>query len=110
MEADTGPQRRPGGTVEPANRAAVAKQMHQTPFEPVAERYELRDPFAEVTYRANTFAEMTAKADQLAATKFFAVGEDGQRTPIVKVDGQWKLFCLVHNIEKLAHAGYGMAA
>ncbi len=27
----------------------------------------------------------------------------GQR----KVDGQWKLFCLVHNIEKLAHHGYG---
>ena len=25
-----------------------------------------------------------------------------------KVDGQWKLFCLVHNIEKLAH--YGLAA
>ena len=24
-----------------------------------------------------------------------------------KVDGQWKLFCLVHNIEKLAHHGYG---
>lgn len=23
-----------------------------------------------------------------------------------KVDAQWKLFCLVHNIEKLAHAGY----
>ena len=23
-----------------------------------------------------------------------------------KVDGQWKLFCLVHNIEKLAHGGY----
>ena len=23
-----------------------------------------------------------------------------------KVDGQWKLFCLVHNIEKLANAGY----
>ena len=23
-----------------------------------------------------------------------------------KVDGQWKLFCLVHNIEKLAHTGY----
>ena len=27
----------------------------------------------------------------------------GQR----KVNGQWKLFCLVHNIEKLAKAGYG---
>jgi hypothetical protein len=24
-----------------------------------------------------------------------------------KVDGQWKLYCLVHNIEKLAHNGYG---
>ena len=23
-----------------------------------------------------------------------------------KVDGQWKLFCLVHNIEKLANTGY----
>lgn len=23
-----------------------------------------------------------------------------------KVDGQWKLFCLIHNIEKLAHHGY----
>lgn len=27
----------------------------------------------------------------------------GQR----KVDGQWKLYCMVHNIEKLAHHGYG---
>jgi hypothetical protein len=24
-----------------------------------------------------------------------------------KVDGQWKLYCLVHNIEKLANQGYG---
>ena len=23
-----------------------------------------------------------------------------------QVDGQWKLCCLVHDIEKLAHAGY----
>jgi hypothetical protein len=23
-----------------------------------------------------------------------------------KIDAQWKLFCLVHNIEKLAHHGY----
>jgi hypothetical protein len=23
-----------------------------------------------------------------------------------KVDGQWKLYCLVQNIEKLAHNGY----
>ena len=25
-----------------------------------------------------------------------------------KVDAQWKLMCLVHNIEKLAHSGYGV--
>jgi len=25
-----------------------------------------------------------------------------------KVDGQWKLYCLMHNIEKLAHHGYGI--
>jgi len=28
----------------------------------------------------------------------------------VKVNGQWKLFCLVQNIEKLAHHGYGVRA
>lgn len=27
-----------------------------------------------------------------------------------KVDAQWKLYCLVHNIEKLANNGYGRAA
>ncbi|WP_268249287.1 hypothetical protein [Undibacterium squillarum] len=25
----------------------------------------------------------------------------------IKVNTQWNLFCLVHNIEKLAHCGYG---
>ena len=24
-----------------------------------------------------------------------------------QIDAQWKLYCLVHNIEKLAHHGYG---
>jgi transposase len=27
-----------------------------------------------------------------------------------QVDGQWKLYCLVHNIEKLAHLGYARCA
>ncbi len=26
-----------------------------------------------------------------------------------KIDGQWKRYCLVHNTEKLAKAGYGVA-
>ena len=25
-----------------------------------------------------------------------------------KVDGQWKLYCMVHNLEKLAHHGYAL--
>ena len=79
-----------GGTVEPANRAPVAIARFQTPDRGAGERYELRDPFAEVTYRANTFPEMVAKADQLGSTRFVAVAEDGKRTPIQKVDGEWQ--------------------
>lgn len=26
----------------------------------------------------------------------------------IKVDGQWKLYCLVHNVEKLVHHGYAV--
>ncbi len=62
----------------------------QTPLDMPGERYELRDPFAEVTYRANTFPEMIAKADQLGSTRFVAVDADGKRTTIEKVDGEWQ--------------------
>jgi len=79
-----------GGTVEPANRASVAKDRFQTPNDHAGERYELRDPFAEVTYRASTMREMVAKADQMGSTRFVAVAEDGKRTPIQKVDGEWQ--------------------
>ncbi|MDE2567018.1 MAG: hypothetical protein KGL50_14650, partial [Burkholderiales bacterium] len=69
MDADNSPARQPvsakGGTVEPANRAPVAIERFQKPDETLGERYEIRDPFAEVTYRAKTFPEMVAKADQL---------------------------------------------
>ena len=90
MDADSGPTIRPGGTVEPANRATVAKQLFQAPAEPAGPRYELRDPFAEVTYRVKTFDEMVAKADQLGAIRFHAVDADGKRTPVEKVDGAWQ--------------------
>ena len=101
MDADNSPDRSParnaatagsptqGGTVEPANRASVAKERFQTPTPVPGERYELRDPFAEVTYRANTFPEMAAKADQLSSTRFVAVDEQGQRTTVQKVEGAW---------------------
>lgn len=90
MDTDSGPTLRPGGTVEPANRAKVAREMFQMPKEVAGTRYELRDPFAEVTYRADSFAEMVTKADQLGATRFHAIAADGARTTVVKVDGEWK--------------------
>jgi hypothetical protein len=90
MDTDSGPSLRPGGTVEPANRAKVAREVFQMPNEPAGTRYELRDPFAEVTYRVNSFAEMVTKADQLGATRFHAVAIDGSRAPVVKADGEWK--------------------
>ena len=79
-----------GGTVEPANRATIAKERFQTPADVTGERYELRDPFAEVTYRTNTLPEMVAKADQLGSNRFIAVDEQGQRTTIQKADGEWQ--------------------
>ena len=98
MDADHTPARNPartaapsqGGTVEPANRATVAKERFQTPIDVPGERYELRDPFAEVTYRANTLPEMVAKADQLGSNRFVAVAEDGKRTTVQRVDGEWQ--------------------
>lgn len=87
MDADRSPAQ--GGTVEPANRATVAKARFQTPLELPGERYELRDPFAEVTYRANTLPEIVAKAEQVGSSRFVAVDAEGRRTPVQKVDGEW---------------------
>ena len=98
MDADNFPARIParttvptqGGTVEPANRATIAKDLFQTPIDVPAERYELRDPFAEVTYRANTLSAMVAKADQLGSNRFIALDAEGKRTTAQKVDGEWQ--------------------
>ena len=90
MDAEPSQPARNGGTVEPANRAAVAKERSQTPMDLVGERYEIRDPFAEVTYRARTAQEMAAKAEQLGAVRFHAVDLNGKRTQINKVDGEWR--------------------
>jgi Large polyvalent protein-associated domain 7 len=94
MDADNTPARRPvpvpGGSIEPANRAAVAKEQFQSPGDQGGERFEMRDPFAEVTYRSRTFAAMVAKADQLGSSRFVEIAEDGKRTPIQKIDGEWQ--------------------
>jgi hypothetical protein len=94
MDADNSPARLPasaqGGTVEPANRAPVAKEVFQTPVDTAGERYELYDPFAEVTYRSRNLQDMTAKAEQLGSSRFIAVAEDGKRTMLQKIDGEWQ--------------------
>jgi len=93
MDADPTPlpaTPRSGGTVEPLNRAGVAKAQFQTPKDAATgDRYELRDPFAEVTYRADSFSEMVAKAEHLGSTRFTAIDAEGHRTPVIKLHGQW---------------------
>lgn len=78
-----------GGTVEPANRATVAKTRFQTPPPPATERFELRDPFADVLYQTTRWPDIVAKAEQLGSRRFVAVAADGQRSTVDKVDGQW---------------------
>jgi Large polyvalent protein-associated domain 7 len=102
MDADTGPDRpapkqavpTQGGTVEPANRAAVAKEKYQTPVDATqdasAQRFELRDPFAEITYRSNNLLGIVAKADQLGMTKFVAIDAQGKRSVMQKTGDEWQ--------------------
>jgi len=90
MDADRPLVPKKGGTVEPANRAQVAREAFQMPHDAPRPRYELRDPFADVTYRVDSFKDMITKADQLGATRFHAVAPDGTRTPVTKTNGEWK--------------------
>lgn len=79
-----------GGTVEPVDRAAVAIRTFQTPEPEPGERYELRDPFAELTYRTDRYQDMVAKANQLGANRFVVVDVRGQKSFVHKIDGQWQ--------------------
>jgi Large polyvalent protein-associated domain 7 len=83
------PEQTQGGVVEPANRATIAKERFQTPTEALGERYELRDPFAEITYRSTHLIGMVAKADQLGITRFVGIDDSGQRTTVQKVGDEW---------------------
>lgn len=89
METGNGSGRERGGSVEPADRAAVAKARAQAP-KARGEHYELRDPLAEVTYRAPTMKEILAQADRLQASRIVAIGADGSRTPIHKIGDRWE--------------------
>lgn len=80
----------PGGTVEPTKRAEVAKALFQTPDEPAAERYELRDALKDLTYHATSRAEIVANAEQIGSTRFVAIDAEGRRTPVQKIGATWQ--------------------
>ena len=90
MDTESGQDRHLGGTVQPVKRKTLPKQRVPTPEATSAERYELRDPFAEVTYRAKTYPEMVSQAERLGAIRFYVVEADGKRIPVEKVDGEWR--------------------
>lgn len=79
-----------GGTVEPADRARIAIRTFQTPEPEPGERFELRDPFADLTYRSDRYQDMVAKADQLGANRFVVLDARGQKSFVHKLDGQWQ--------------------
>lgn len=79
-----------GGTVEPADRARIAIRTFQTPEPEPVERFELRDPFADLTYRSDRYQDMLAKADQLGAKRFVVLDARGQKAFVHKIDGQWQ--------------------
>jgi hypothetical protein len=54
------------------------------------ERYEVRDPTAETTYRTNHLGEAQSRAAALGATRIVAIDAQGRRTPIRQVRGQWQ--------------------
>lgn len=78
-----------GGTVEPARRDTDNPGAAPRSG-PSAAQYELRDPFAEVTFRNDRIEEVAAQAERLGATRFTALDAQGQRTPVHKVDGRWQ--------------------
>lgn len=91
MDPNTTSDSSPGGTVEPERGPAAARQRTRPLQEPsVTERYELRDPFAEVTYRSKSFDDIVAHAERLGAERLYAVATDNTRTAIVKIEGAWR--------------------
>jgi hypothetical protein len=81
---------RKGGTVEPGDRAAVAKATFQAPDPAEGPRFELRDATTDLIYHAKSFDDMVVKADRVGAHRFTAIDEQGQRSFVHKADGAWQ--------------------
>lgn len=81
---------RKGGTVEPGDRAAVAKATFQTPDPAEGPRFELRDATTDLVYHAKSFDDMVVKADRVSALRFTAIDAQGRRSFVHKADGAWQ--------------------
>lgn len=81
---------RKGGTVEPGDRAAVAKATFQAPDPAEGPRFELRDATTDLIYHAKSFDDMVVKADRVGALRFTAIDVQGQRSFVHKADGAWQ--------------------
>jgi hypothetical protein len=79
-----------GGTVEPGDRAAVAKATFQAPDPSEGPRFELRDATTDLAYHAKSFDDMVVKADRVGALRFTAIDAEGQRSFVHKADGAWQ--------------------
>jgi len=79
-----------GGTVEPGDRAAVAKATFQAPDPSEGPRFELRDATTDLIYHAKSFDDMVVKADRVGALRFTAIDAEGQRSFVHKADGAWQ--------------------
>jgi len=53
-------------------------------------RFEISDPLTDATYRFQTAEAVTAKANELGATRFQERSADGQVSQISKVDSEWR--------------------
>jgi hypothetical protein len=79
-----------GGSVEPADRAAVAKATFQAPDPAEGPRFELRDAMTDLVYHAKSFDDMVLKADRAGALRFTAIDAEGHRSFVHKADGTWQ--------------------
>ncbi|RQO53245.1 hypothetical protein DBR47_24400 [Paucibacter sp. KBW04] len=83
-----------GGSVEPASARGSAALGSPSQTSPIrakpGERYEMRDPFEEVTYRSNSLKDIMTKAERLGSQRFTAIDRNEQRSFVQKGEEGWQ--------------------
>jgi hypothetical protein len=76
--------------------AQIKNQGGKEPFQRIKanlaetqHRFEISDPLTDATYRFQTAEAITAKVNELGATRFQERSADGQVSQISKVDSKW---------------------